>query len=80
MLEGGDLPEWMEEVCLVNKDVYYGEGPDEMDEAEQPRPHDVKHEHTQDSMTVAHSMYPVTIAEQVIREIRTQVNKEVCRN
>ena len=31
-------------------------------------------------MAVAHCMYPVTIAEQVIREVRTQVNKEVCHN
>ena len=75
-----DLSKWMKDVCLTNKDVYFGKGPGNQDEAEQPRPQDVKHEHAQDSMTVAHNMYPVTIAEQVIREMRTQMNKEACRN
>ena len=37
-MEGEDLSEWMEEVCLTNKDVYFGEGPEALDEAEQPRP------------------------------------------
>ena len=40
----------------------------------------MKQEQAQDPMAVAHCMYPVTIAEQVIRELRTQVNKKACRN
>ena len=40
----------------------------------------MKQEHAQDPMAVAHFAYPVTIAEHVIRELRTQVYKKVYRN
>ena len=79
-LESREIQEWMKELCLQNKDVYQGAGADELDEVEEPRPQGVKQEQAPDPMTVAHNMYPVTIAEQVIKEIRTQVIKEACRN
>ena len=79
-LEGSEIQEWMKEVCLQIKDVYHRKEANELDEAEMPRPQGVKQEHAPDPMTVALNMYPVTIAKQVIKEIRPQVIKEACRN